>query len=149
MEILPVSKGTLAGWCREIQVTAEQAAAIRERSRSNAGVPRATQWRRQRTIDAIRREARAELLQLAKEPLWMAGTVMYWGEGSKTGGRLQLSNADPRALVLFRTWCVRHHDRAATFSAAVNLHDDNDVAAALAWWAEVLDLDPGAFTKPI
>ena len=37
-ELVPVPKGTLAGWCREITLSAEQIAAIRARTESRRGV---------------------------------------------------------------------------------------------------------------
>jgi hypothetical protein len=46
--IVPVPKGTLSYWCRDVDLTPAQVAAIRERSgaASRAGIPVDTQWRR-------------------------------------------------------------------------------------------------------
>ena len=40
MELIPVAKGTLAGWCRSIELSDAQALAIRERTGSVRGLPR-------------------------------------------------------------------------------------------------------------
>ncbi len=42
MELIPVKKSTLATWCREVLLTDEQYAAIKERTGSQAGIPRDT-----------------------------------------------------------------------------------------------------------
>jgi hypothetical protein len=39
MAVLPVGKGTLAGWCRDIRLTDEQIEAIKARVPSQKGVP--------------------------------------------------------------------------------------------------------------
>lgn len=41
--VLDVPKGTLAGWCREIRLTDEQIASIKQRTATQRGVPRDTQ----------------------------------------------------------------------------------------------------------
>jgi hypothetical protein len=73
--------------------------------------------------------------------------VLYWGEGSKTTRRLDLANADPRALRLFMAWARRYLDGEATFAAALNLHANNDEPAARSFWQEQLGLRPVDFTK--
>ena len=42
MEVLPVGKATLSGWCREIRLTDEQIDAIKARVPSQKGVPKDT-----------------------------------------------------------------------------------------------------------
>lgn len=147
MELIPVPKGTLAGWCREIRLSAEQAAAIRARTGSQLGVPRDTQWRRRVEVEAIRAEASRSAKKLVSDPLWVGGVVLYWGEGSKTTRRLELANADPRALRLFMAWTRRYLDNQARFMAALNLHADNDEPAARFYWQAQLGLSSNDFTK--
>jgi hypothetical protein len=101
MDRIPVPKGTLAGWCRGITLKAEQVRAIRERTGSWRGVPRNTQRKRREEIDRIRTEAEQQVPSLIREPLWLAGTIMYWAEGGKTQKTLQMTDSDPRVLRLF------------------------------------------------
>ena len=47
MELIPVKKSTLATWCRDVRLTEEQSAAIRERrSAIETGIPRDTNRKR-------------------------------------------------------------------------------------------------------
>jgi hypothetical protein len=143
-----VRKSTLATWCRDIELTTEQKLAIVARTGSRRGIPRDTQRKRHDEIERIRAEARHRAATLMSDPLWMAGTVLYWAEGSKTTRKLRLSHSEVPALLLFRTWVVRFLEREAEFRAALNLHADNDEPGARRFWGSALGLDPvGHFTK--
>ena len=143
-ELIPVPKGTLAGWCRDIRLSDDQVSAIHRRTGSAKGVPRDTQWRRREEIERIRAEARAEVPELIAEPLWLAGTVMYWAEGNKTGSVLGLSNSDADVCRLFIQWTRRYHGPAPQFVLKLNLHAANDEPAARAYWARATGLHDSA-----
>jgi hypothetical protein len=143
-----VPKGTLSYWCREIRLSEDQVEAIKVRTYgSRLGVPVDTQWRRRLEIEEIRREARAEVSELVQEPLWVAGVILYWGEGSKRDRKLSIVNSGERLLNLFIRWVTRYLTPEPEFTLAVNLHADNDEPGARRFWAAVLDLDEPRFTK--
>jgi len=147
MELIPVPKGTLAGWCREVWLSKSQAAAIKQRTGSQLGVPRDTQRKRRVEVKRIRQDARVFALHHLDDAFWVAGTVLYWAEGSKTTRRLELSNADPRALRLFMSWTERYLSAQPSFVAALNLHADNDERGARLSWQKELGLLPTDFTR--
>jgi len=144
---LPVPKATLSGWCSEIRLSPRQVEAIKARTASQPGVPRDTQWRRRLEIEQIRKSAASEVPRLVSESLWVAGTTMYWAEGSKTSNRLSLSNSDPAALRLFTRWVRRYLDENASFVLKLNLHLGNDEPAARRLWAMELALVDPCFYK--
>lgn len=146
-EVIPVSKGTLAGWCREIRLTDAQVAAMNARSASRRGVPRDTQRKRRLEIEHLRADARAFALAHLHDPLFVAGTVLYWGEGAKTKQMLAVANADAAALRLFIRWTRTFHDRHAEFVLMLHLHEGNDGVQARRWWVSALMLDAADFTK--
>lgn len=145
-KLIPVPKGTLSHWCRDIELTSDQVAGIRARTTSPRGVPRDTQRKRRVEVAQIRRNALAEAPVLVKQSLWVAGTALYWGEGSKTTRRLQLANADPAVLRLFVRWVRSYLDSDGDFVMSLNLHADNNDRAAKRWWTHQLRLSPD-FTK--
>jgi len=108
--LIPVPKGTLSGWCREVRLTEEQIAAIRRRTgpASRTGIPVDTQWKRRLEIAQIREEATAEVPGLLAEPLWVAGVALYWGEGSKTKNTVDLANSEPAILRTHIAWIRRY-----------------------------------------
>ncbi len=143
--VIPVPKGTLAGWCRGIRLTDHQVAAIRSRTGSVKGVPRDTQRRRRQEIERIRAEARGEVPELIHDPLWLAGTVMYWAEGNKRHRDLALANTDPAVLRLFIAWTRRYLVEQPCFVLSLHLHEGNDERAAKAHWRAELDLVDSEF----
>ena len=144
--LVPAPKGTLSYWCRDIKLSAELIAGIRTRTAGQRGVPRDTQRKRRAEVAQIRADARARAPALLAQPLWVAGTALYWGEGSKTARRLQLANADPAVLRVFTRWTRSYLDTDGVFVLSLNIHANNDEAAAKRWWTEQLGL-PGEFTK--
>lgn len=146
-ELIDVPKATLAGWCRDIRLTDDQVAAMKDRGGSRRGVPRDTQRKRRVEIEHIRVEARAFATAHLHDPLFVAGTVLYWGEGAKTKTMLAVTNADAAALRLFIRWTRRFHDASAAFVLSLHVHDGDDDAAARRWWADALMLDDPHYTK--
>lgn len=147
MDLIPVKKSTLATWCREVKLSDEQYQAIQERTGSREGIPRDTNRKRREEIGRIRNHARRHVSRLMEDPLWVAGTVLYWAEGFKTQSSLGMANADPAALRLFMAWTRLYHNQNAEFRARLNIHADNNEQWARSWWAEALGLKMTDFTK--
>ena len=147
MTVVPVPKSTLANWCRNVMITPEQGNAILTRTGSRKGVPRDTQRMRRSEVEKIRSEATSYAITHLDDPQWIAGTVMYWAEGSKVGRQLGLANSDPRALRLFIEWTRRYHNPAADFVLKLNLHLDNDERAARRYWESATNLPGVAFHR--
>jgi hypothetical protein len=145
--IVPVPKGTLSNWCASIRLTKEQIAAIDARTPSQAGVPRDSQHRRRDEVACITEEARRSAETLISDPAWTAGVALYWAEGAKTDRRLAVANSDPRLLRVFMNWVITYLTSAPRYSAAINLHADNDEPAARSYWSGELGLDLADFTK--
>jgi hypothetical protein len=146
MELIPVPKGTLAGWCREIRLSATQVAAIRDRRGPREG-PRDTQWKRRLEVEAIRSDARVFALSHLTDAFWMAGTVLYWGEGAKTKRSFSVANSDAAALRLFMHWTRRYVEADPVFVLKLNLHADNDEALARDHWRHSLGAEGAEFYR--
>jgi hypothetical protein len=147
MDLIPVKKSTLATWCREVELTADQIGAIRARRAPQPGIPRNTNRKRRRIVELIKTQATLEAEHLIGDPIWVAGTVLYWGEGFTTQNRLGMANSDSHALRLFMRWCEAFHRPLTGFSAKVNLHADNDELAARRWWSAELGIPLADFHK--
>jgi hypothetical protein len=147
MDLIPVKKSTLATWCREIRLSPDQIAEIRQRTGSAAGLPRDTQRKRRAEIEELRGVAAELVAELSSEPLWVAGLVMYWAEGSKGRNRLSVANTDPRALRLFLAWVRRYILPSAEFTLHLHLHEGNDELAAREYWRSALGMPHARFIK--
>jgi hypothetical protein len=148
MDLIPVKKSTLATWCRDVKLNEVQVKAIKVRRPSTRrGVPRNTQWRRHREVKLIQAQAVLEAHHLVSDPFWTAGVAMYWGEGGKATRRLSMANSDPAALRLFMSWSRKYLPPETGWRAKLNIHADNDEAAARRWWSCELGLSLADFTK--
>ncbi len=147
MEVLPVGKGTLAGWCKEIRLTEKQIAAIKSRLPDRKGVPRDTNWKRRETIAVIRENASLEVPTLMQDPFWVAGLVLYWAEGFKSQRRVGMSNSDPAALRLLVRWIRTYLAEEAEFVFKLNLHYNNDEPAARQHWRTELNTPDARFYR--
>lgn len=147
--VIPVPKSTIANWCRDIRLDADQSDAIRRRtgSASRTGTSIDTQWRRRAEIAAIRAAAAEHAAQRFSDPVFVAGVSLYWGEGAKTVNDLSMTNADPRVLLSFITFVRAHLDPDARFSMSLNLHEGDDERRAREFWRLNLGLATAPFTK--
>jgi hypothetical protein len=110
-QALGVAKGTLAGWCRDITLDDNHRAQITARRPT----PRDTQRKRRQQVEEIRAKAWAFAEGHMNDPLFVAGTVLYWAEGAKTAPRLALTNTDAAARVHLLGAALSH--RRAGFRA--------------------------------
>ena len=100
MELIPAKKSTLATWCGDVRRSDEQIEAlIKRRPSTRRGIPRDTQRKRHREIELIRTQSDLEAEHLIDDPLWTAGLAPYWGEGSKTSRRSELTHQRSRHFV--------------------------------------------------
>ncbi len=148
-ELIPVPKATLSYWCREINLTEDQIEAIRARTGpdSRMGIPVDTQWRRREEIEQIRQEAMRFAVEHLNDAFFVAGVVLYWGEGSKTRNDLSLTNADPAAHRAFVAWVKKYLDLQPRFVLSLHLHEGNAEDLAFAYWRKATGLRDAPFTK--
>ncbi len=145
--LIPVPKGTLSNWCRDIRLSDAQVEHLKNRTQGAAGLPRDTQWRRRLEVARLQLLARREVPRLLQEPLWIVGVSLYWAEGSKTPRCLEMTNADPSLLRLFIRWVDRYLTPSPEFVLVLHLHEGNDEMAARRYWTEAVGLQGPDFHK--
>lgn len=152
-----VSKSTLSNWLKDISLTLEQEERIQQRIENNqtAFVAQARMINKKRF-----KEAREQAFQTGVEIASqipdndtvheLALSMLYLGEGDKTGNRVQIANTDPAVLRYF-LWAVEklyEVDRSEMslrlnlIEAARSLEDQ-----MINWWANQLLCSPTQFTK--
>lgn len=98
-----------------------------------------------------RKEARDQYSKLQKNPLFVAGIMLYWGEGDKSikYGQVRLSNCDENLLKVFlgflRTTCKVPEEK---IKAWVLLYPDLDSKVCLTFWRKKLRMSGSQFIKP-
>jgi hypothetical protein len=149
-EIIPVPKGTLSAWCRDVPLTAEQSARPRYLNTASAARRRAGATLRNRNllrVADIRTAARTEALALRKDPFWVAGVVAYWAEGTKSR-EVEFSNSDPKMIMLFVEWSMRFLQLAPSrFTIALHLHAGQVESDLQEFWAQITGVPLSQFRR--
>lgn len=110
---LQISKSTLSSWFSDIgwskgikKELTRKANYIARRSLQRYNKKRKEKWEQWR--EEARQEAEREFLKLMKTPLFIAGLMIYWGEGdSKIKNPIRLSNTDPRMIALYTKFLTK------------------------------------------
>lgn len=152
-QLIPVPQGTLSAWCKHVELSNKDRARIKalthapgsEARRRSGETKRRTHRRR---ANEVRAHAKAQAPELSADPLWVAGVVAYWSEGSKRSNDIRFANSDPDLVRLFINWCERYLDRALhDMRCTLHLHAGQDEAAEIAYWAAVTRIHPERFGK--
>lgn len=154
--VVPVSKGTLSGWCNDLELTPTEEARLLERQTQLIVSGRRLKKRRHvawERAKAIRASAAAEVERLRLDPAWIAGAVAYWAEGAKRSNEMSFSNSDPAMVCLFLSWCRTYlgvdPDR---FTVRLHLHSGQEEDERRRYWSQKtgipLDQFRKAFIKP-
>lgn len=150
---LGVSKGSVSLWVRDVPLTSEQRARLRAQNprygaqnlgaRTNADRARAVRRRWQEDGRALAQTG---------DPLFAAGSMLYWAEGSKTRNVAQLTNADPQVVQFFVGFLRRYFEvDDLDIRVTCNLFADHlpHQERVEQFWLDLLQLPPGCLRKSI
>lgn len=144
---LGVSPSSVFHWTRDIELTAEQKWRNVYRGggpHDPAGVARRAETWRQRSREkrlAYQREGR--LAARRREPLHLAGCMLYWAEGSKSRNTLKLCNSDVNMLRFFRGFVSTCFDvTREEFRVRLHVYLGNglSIAEIESYWLDALGL---------
>lgn len=151
---LGIPKSTVSDWFKG----AKWSVAIREELTRKANYiskkrllavnkKRSAMWKAWR--EEARSEARKDFEALAQNPLFVAGIMLYWGEGdSKPANPLRLSNSDPRMISVYVEF-LKDILRipAEKIRIGLILYPDLSDESCRAFWAKTARLRQGNFVK--
>jgi hypothetical protein len=149
--LIPVSKGTLSFWLRNVQLSPQylrKIQVLRQKAREKGWEARRNE--RLHRIAAIQHAAPAEVACFLSNPLWLVGLALYWAEGSKEkkwskGSLVTFTNMDIDTILLFKRWSIIFLDvSSGDFSYSVYVHDTyaTRLDEMRAWWASALKVEP-------
>lgn len=149
---LKVAKSSISIWVRDIELTEKQKQELSER-----GVKKEVIEKQRKTRLKNEREKRQRIIsgaskrieKLSKKELMLAGSTLYWGEGSKSRrSSIQFSNADPRAIKFmmsfFREVCNVPKEK---FRGHIFLHPHLDKKKAERYWSNISGISQNQFFK--
>ncbi len=151
---LAVSKGSVSAWVRDIELS--QPALVKIEAQRRLGRENS---RKRRLSNIANRnfllsgKCKEEILPLSKRDLWIAGIMLYAGEGYKSqrvsSQRIELVNSNPDILRMFITFlkkvCLVPKQK---IKIRLMLYEDIDVKEAQKYWSDQLDIPENQFCRP-
>jgi hypothetical protein len=110
-DLVGVSRATVSLWVRDIELTAEQHAALLARNPAYNGQRVGAQAKIAK-YRALRHGYQQKGRALARrgDPIFAAGCMLYWAEGTKARNQLRLSNSDPELVRFFVNFLRTYFD---------------------------------------
>ncbi|MCW2778248.1 MAG: Resolvase helix-turn-helix domain protein [Frankiales bacterium] len=151
---LGVSTTTASAWCRDIvppvvSPRGGSAEHVRAMAESRWAPLRAARDQRRALVHE---QAGVELGSVTPRDLLIALAVSYWCEGAKSKPwrpveRVVWMNSDPGLVTLFLRGLEEAGVDRQRISFRLSIHEAADEAAARAWWARHVGVDPEAFAR--
>jgi hypothetical protein len=146
------SKASVSFWTRDIVLTKAQRNKISKRGRSVESIEKRRLSRLfniNNKRKAIIETAKKDFSDLSPRDLKLIGTMIYWGEGGKTGNwSVRLANSDPLVIRVmmrfFREICKVPEDK---FHAHVHTFENADVEKTEKYWSEISGISRKQFYK--
>lgn len=145
---IPISKGTLSLWLRDIELPADYFEKIKDITQRKIEKAAAI-WREK---SRIRHEkVYNEYNPPYNEPFFMLGLGIYMGEGEKysryyTG----VSNSNIKFLLIYKKWTERFFAESSfRWKGHLSTHDNIDENKARKWWEDNLNISTDFFSKSV
>ncbi|MFH1178398.1 MAG: hypothetical protein V1711_01580 [bacterium] len=147
-----VTKSSVSLWTKDIELTYKQRQKLSEHGRSVGSI----ECRRNARLNNERARRRVffekaiiEIENISKNDLFIIGTALYWGEGSKTNrGTVDFTNSDPRSIqIMMRYFKEICEVPDLKFRGHVILHPHLDSIKAEKYWSRVSGIPRTKFHK--
>lgn len=146
---IKISKSSLSLWCKNISLTKNQIARLKnKRPVGNKGAL-ANKIKRLNEINTIHKLARKEIRKLTSYQFKLVGIALYWGEGDKkhnTG----ITNSDPEVIKFMMKWfreiCKVPEDK---FKLSIYYHAGQEETEIKKYWSSIADVSLLQFHKSI
>lgn len=159
--IIPnLSKGTLCGWVKNIELTTDQKNNILKKIENGANSARAIQRQRGAwtnhlkmvaSAKAIITSAKKEVTTLLKNPFFVPGVMLYWAEGDKSLNvqRVSFTNSDPLMISFMMKWFrVVCKVPEKKFRVRINIHALLSESEMEQYWSNITKIPLSQFNKP-
>jgi transcriptional regulator with XRE-family HTH domain len=149
---LGVAKSSVSRWVRDVDLTPEQHARLRELNpRYNAQLR--GQEGRSRSARAAREAAQRHGRELARggDVLHAQGCMLYWAEGAKSRTTLAFTNSDADMVELFLRFlerCYGVNDEQIALVVNCHVPDGQGAGDVVAWWLRRLGLPASCARAP-
>lgn len=152
---LGIPKSTLSYWLRELPLSE---AKIKNLQRIGWKKSEVSRERFRNTMRAKRikndyetyQKYRKQFNNLSEETIFVAGLVLYLGEGDKKNySRIAIANTDPQIINFFIQWLVRFLNVDKNLiKVQLHLYEDMNIEKEVKFWQNILGMGISQFYKP-
>lgn len=148
-----VARSTASLWVRGIELTNEQRRALAARNPIYNGQCKGAATNKERAR-ALRLAYQAEGRRRVhpRDPLYLAGCMLFWGEGSKSRNTVEFANSDPAMVELFVRFlrvCFEIPDRAIRVRCHLYADHDGRRGEIEQFWLDLLGLPRGCLNRSV
>lgn len=150
---LNVSKGTLSGWLHLMELSKEEEINLQQKLSEKKIEARfrtvLTNHNRRLTRDAIIIDKSSEFYRLhCSDRFFLAGILLYWGEGSKKGRAFSFINSDPEMTRIMVEWIERYLDcPRSNIAVRAYIHKVYEQENCEAYWSKIISIPREKFRK--
>lgn len=155
-KLLNIPRSTLSGWLSKEgwseEIREKLTRAANKRSARKIHSLNKTRGRRlSEEYERARREACEELEDLKYDPLFIAGVMLYWGEGAKDPKQgVKFTNSDPKMIAFYLQFLTRSCGiPIEKIKAYLLLYPQINEKTARAYWSKVGGIPWNNFTRSI
>lgn len=132
-----VSKSTLSGWLRDMPLSESRLRALRDHSQIRIEKTRETKRKKKEARRKQVYEKVARDIKRSKNPNFIAGFYLYWGEGTKTAEyTVSLTNSDPSMVRCFVLWLRLLGVKRKNMKIKLHIYADQDESALKKFWSK-------------
>jgi predicted transcriptional regulator len=152
---LHIPKSTLSDWLKGYLLNPNELKRLKKNIRHSRDIAtekiRETKQRKKDIrIMKILKEEKQKLLPLNLRELYIAGLLLYLGEGNKgDNSTVSLNNTDPSVVKLYCFWLTQAlHIQQIRLRVALHLYKDMDINQSIKYWSNYLAIPKEQFLKP-
>lgn len=133
---LKVSKSSLSLWLREIPLSDERLRELRDYSQIRIEKSRETKRKKkEQRRDAVLTQVAADI-DGSKDPSFVSGFYLYWGEGTKTSEySVSFTNTDPAMVRCFIQWIGLLGVTSDKLKLKLHIYSDQNAKGLKAFWS--------------
>ncbi len=149
-EILKVSKSTLSLWLGNYPLSKERIRELRGWSEKRIEKFRETmRQKREKRLTETYQTQKQLILPLSNRELFIAGLLLYWGEGTKCRqDGLSVSNSDPSVIRFFIYWLKKSLAiPKKKIRILLHLYNDMNINNELNYWSKILKIPLRQFNR--
>lgn len=152
---VPVAKSTLSEWLKHFPLSKEKILELRREGWKKGEASRekfreTMRNKRNERMKKIYNVCIARMSKIPKDAFFVAGLMLYLGEGSKTNySKIALANTDPRIVTFFTKWLKEFLSvPKGKLKVQLHLYPNMNIEKETEFWKNILGFKNEQFYKP-